>query len=84
MVSPVQLIGTWANFRRWGGTGRPEVLQSVGSQRVGHDWVTEQKQYTLNKASWRIRIIIYSLKLCRKSLLAVIPGELYLYLLQLI
>ena len=22
-------------------TGRPDMLQSVGSQRVGHDWVTE-------------------------------------------
>ena len=24
-------------------TGRPGVLQSVGSQRVGHDWVTERQ-----------------------------------------
>ena len=23
---------------------RPGVLQSMGSQRVGHDWVTEQQQ----------------------------------------
>ena len=33
---------TWANSRRWWGMGRPDVLQSMGSQRVGHDWVTEQ------------------------------------------
>ena len=25
----------------WWWTGRPGVLQSLGSQRVGHDWVTE-------------------------------------------
>ena len=25
----------------WWWTGRPGVLQSVGSQRVGHDWATE-------------------------------------------
>ena len=25
----------------WGWTGKPGVLQSMGSQRVGHDWVTE-------------------------------------------
>ena len=25
----------------WWWTGRPGVLQSMGSQRVGHDWVTE-------------------------------------------
>ena len=25
----------------WWGTGKPGMLQSMGSQRVGHDWVTE-------------------------------------------
>ena len=34
----------WANFGKWWGTGRPGVLQSMGSQRFGHDWVTEQQQ----------------------------------------
>ena len=28
---------------RWWGTGRPSVLQSVGSQRVGHDWAQHLK-----------------------------------------
>ena len=27
------------------GTGRPGVLQSTGSQRVGHDLMTEQRQW---------------------------------------
>ena len=40
MASPMQWTWTWANFRRWWGTGRPGVLQSMGSQRVRHDWVT--------------------------------------------
>ena len=31
----------WANSVTWWWTGRPGVLQSVGSQRVRHDWVTE-------------------------------------------
>ena len=31
----------WVNSRSWWWTGRPGVLQSMGSQRVGHDWVTE-------------------------------------------
>ena len=30
--------------RRWWRTGKPGVLQSMGSQRGGHDWVTEQQQ----------------------------------------
>ena len=31
----------WASSRSWWWTGKPGVLQSMGSQRVGHDWVTE-------------------------------------------
>ena len=27
----------------WWWTGKPVVLQSIGSQRVGHDWATELK-----------------------------------------
>ena len=43
-ASLMQWTWTWANSgRRWG-IGRPGVLQSVGSQRVGHDWTTEQQQ----------------------------------------
>ena len=35
---------TWANSRRWWRTGKPGELQSVGLQRVRHDWVTGQRQ----------------------------------------
>ena len=31
----------WASSRSWWWTGKPGVLQSMGSQRVGHDWATE-------------------------------------------
>ena len=31
MVSPVQWTWTWANFRRWWGTERPGMPQSMGS-----------------------------------------------------
>ena len=31
----------WVNSRNWSSTGKPGVLQSMGQQRVGHDWVTE-------------------------------------------
>ena len=31
----------WAGSRHWWWTGKPGVLQSMGSQRVGHDWATE-------------------------------------------
>ena len=44
MASPMQWTWTWANSGRWWDTGRPGVLQSIGSQRVGQDWVTEQQK----------------------------------------
>ena len=37
MVSPMQWTWTWVNSGRWWGTGRPGMLQSIGSQRVRHD-----------------------------------------------
>ena len=43
MALPIQWTWTWASFKRWWGTGRPSVLQSMKSQRVGHDWATEQQ-----------------------------------------
>ena len=33
----------WANSWRWWRTGKPGVLQTMGLQSVGHDWVTEQE-----------------------------------------
>ena len=40
-ASPTQWTWVWASFWSWWWTGKPGVLQSMGSQRVGHDWVTE-------------------------------------------
>ena len=31
----------WVNSGSWWWTGRPGAMQSMGSQRVGHDWATE-------------------------------------------
>ena len=36
-----RLDGVWVNPGSWWWTGRPSVLQFMGLQRVGHDWVTE-------------------------------------------
>ena len=41
MVSPTQWTWVWASFRSWWWTGKPDVLQSTGSQRIGHNWATE-------------------------------------------
>ena len=41
MASPNLQTRVWVNSRNWWWTGRSGVLQSMGSQRVGDDWVTE-------------------------------------------
>ena len=41
MASPTRWTWVWVDSGRWWWTGRPGVLQFMGSQRVGHDWVTE-------------------------------------------
>ena len=33
--------GVWVSSVSWWWTGKPGVLQSMGSQRVRHDWATE-------------------------------------------
>ena len=45
----------WVNSRSWWWTGRPGVLQFMGSQRVRHDWATELNwslSYTRVFTSW--------------------------------
>ena len=44
MASPSWQTWVWASSRRWWGTGKPGVLQSMGLRRVRHHWVTEQQQ----------------------------------------
>ena len=44
MASLTQWTWAWANSGRWWRTGKSGMLQSIGSQRVGHDWVTEPQQ----------------------------------------
>ena len=41
MASLTQRTWAWASSGSWWRTGKPGVLQSMRSQRVGHDWATE-------------------------------------------
>ena len=41
IASSTQWTWVWASSGSWWWTGNPGVLPSMGSQRVGHDWVTE-------------------------------------------
>ena len=64
MASPWQWSWIWANFRRWWGTGRPGMLQSMGSQRVRHTRATEQQEFSrsqyvfLNMNLWQFMISV--------------------------
>ena len=64
----MQWMWTWANSRRWWGTGKPGVLQSMGLQWIGHDLVTEQQGTILNhspaKHTWsRMHIMCVHMQL---------------------
>ena len=48
MASPTRWTWVWVNSRSWWWTGRLGVLRFTGSQRVGHDWVTELNWTELN------------------------------------
>ena len=48
MASLIRWTWVWASSGRWWRTGKPGVMQSTGSQRVGHDWATEQQQRSIH------------------------------------
>ena len=44
MASLTQWTWDWSNSRRQWGIGKPGMVQSMGLQRVGHYWATEEQQ----------------------------------------
>ena len=55
MASPTRWMWVWVNSGSWWWTGRPGLLQSMGSQRIRHDWATE-----LNWIEMVDRILLWS------------------------
>ena len=65
MASPTQWTWVWVDSGSWWWTGKPGVLQSMGSQRVRHNWATEltelwfyenipvEKDRLKNSSKWR-------------------------------
>ena len=43
MASPAGWTWVWVSSGSWWWTGKPGMLQSMGSQKFGYDWVTELK-----------------------------------------
>ena len=46
-----QRTWVWVNSRSWWWTGRPVMMQSMGSQRVRHNWGTELN-WTCHTSTW--------------------------------
>ena len=51
MASLTWWTWVWASSRSWWWIGRPGMLQSMGSPRVGYDWVTELKKWNWKSLS---------------------------------
>ena len=51
MASPTWYTWVWASSRSWWWTGKPGILHSMGSQRVGHDeqliWLNDWGLYSI-------------------------------------
>jgi len=61
MVSPTQWTWVWASSGSWWWTGKPGMLQSMGLQRVGHNWATELN-WTICKidSQWKFAVWLQS------------------------
>ena len=52
MASPTQWTWVWVDSGSWWWTGKPGVLQFMGSQRVRHDWANELELPKFRKEQW--------------------------------
>jgi len=76
MASPTRWTWPWASSGSWWWTGRPGVLPSMGSERVGHDWATELN-WTYNIGNCIQYLIIN--RNGKEYIICVIYRELYTY-----
>ena len=68
MASPTQWTWVWVSSGSWWWTGKSGVLQSMGLQRVGHDWATEPNWYSMSSFQdlWHLNKILFSLEKHKK------------------
>ena len=64
MASLTQQTWVWVNSGSWWWTGKPGVLQSMGSQRVRPDWATEMSWTVLYSFLWLHNIPLCGLHFC--------------------
>ena len=57
MASLTLWTWVWVSSRSWWCTGKPGVLQYMGSPRLGHDWTTEQQFCKLSASTFFILLL---------------------------
>ena len=70
MASLTRWTWVWASSESWWWTGKPGVLQSMGSQRVGHNWGTEPnwlKQWSESKSGIHKQWFLFLVPSCRRQ-----------------
>ena len=84
MVSLTQWRWVWVDSGSWWWTGRPGMLWSMGSRRVGHDWATElnwNQTHTLqekNTPGWYTSLtLVYNLQQNTSKLIPTIDDQMW-------
>ena len=78
MASPTQWAWVWASSRRWWRTGKPGMLQSMGSQsqtRISHWTATTYWQILVIYPEVNIHILCYSMVMDSRILWLTIPWK---------
>ena len=57
MASPTRWTWVWASSRSWWWTGKLGMLQSMGLQRVGHGWATDEPSHGSKRSNPDHKII---------------------------
>ena len=65
MASSTPWTWVWVSSKSWWWTGRPDVLQSMGLQRVKHDWATKLNWIKIPKCI----LLYFSTKMFKHCLL---------------
>ena len=78
MASPTHWTCVWVNSGSWRWTGRPGVLQSMGSQGVIHDWAVELNWTDVGQRwaqNWVLKVLYCAVKAGRISQSQVSEGN---------
>ena len=82
MALPTQWMWTWVNSGSWWLTGRPGMLQSIGLQKVWHDWATELNWTELINTIYKCPTVLAPFHVSREMALLFVQLLLFAYLVE--